>query len=335
MTPALLTRMCSGPVQPSVKARTVSRSSRSSRAAVTCSLPVVVTMSAAVRSAAARSRAATRDGRAGRREGAGGLHADSRRRPGDDGGPPGQVDALDHLERRAPRVERRGDAHVVLSSIVTIRLVSYRSRGNRPVGHHDGGRLGRMPPTVVVTGATDGLGRALALRLAERRAPARPARAPRAPGRVRRGRHRPHHRRRAAPHGRRRPGRAGPGRAAGRRSCARCRVDVLVNNAGIGSGVPDGRERRTSVDGHELRFAVNYLSGFLLTELLADHSPRLRGRACRLARRPRRLARPAAPRLRRPHARARLLRRPRLRPEQARPDHGRRSSWRAVSRPRS
>ena len=53
-------------------------------------------------------------------------------------------------------------------------------------------------------------------------------------------------------------------------------VDVLVNNAGIGSGVPDGRERRTSADGHELRFAVNYLSGFLLTELLADS---LRARA--------------------------------------------------------
>src|SRR6266487_1621147 len=32
---------------------------------------------------------------------------------------------------------------------------------------------------------------------------------------------------------------------------------------------PDGRERRVSADGHELRFAVNYLAGFLLTlELL-------------------------------------------------------------------
>lgn len=47
------------------------------------------------------------------------------------------------------------------------------------------------------------------------------------------------------------------------------RLDVLVSNAGIGSGMPDGRERRTSVDGHELRFAVNHLAGFLLTlELL-------------------------------------------------------------------
>ncbi|MBO0829750.1 MAG: SDR family NAD(P)-dependent oxidoreductase [Streptosporangiales bacterium] len=43
------------------------------------------------------------------------------------------------------------------------------------------------------------------------------------------------------------------------------RLDVLVNNAGIGSGEPDGRERRTSADGHELRFAVNHLAGFLLT----------------------------------------------------------------------
>jgi NAD(P)-dependent dehydrogenase (short-subunit alcohol dehydrogenase family) len=47
------------------------------------------------------------------------------------------------------------------------------------------------------------------------------------------------------------------------------RLDVFVSNAGIGSGEPDGRSRRTSADGYELRFAVNYLAGFLLTlELL-------------------------------------------------------------------
>jgi NAD(P)-dependent dehydrogenase (short-subunit alcohol dehydrogenase family) len=44
------------------------------------------------------------------------------------------------------------------------------------------------------------------------------------------------------------------------------RLDVLVNNAGIGAGHGGGRE--VSVDGHELRFAVNYLAPFLLTRLL-------------------------------------------------------------------
>ena len=39
-------------------------------------------------------------------------------------------------------------------------------------------------------------------------------------------------------------------------------LDVFVSNAGIGSGAPDGRERQVSADGHELRFAVNYLAGF-------------------------------------------------------------------------
>jgi NAD(P)-dependent dehydrogenase (short-subunit alcohol dehydrogenase family) len=43
------------------------------------------------------------------------------------------------------------------------------------------------------------------------------------------------------------------------------RLDVLVNNAGIGSGEPDGRTRRLSANGYELRFAVNYLAGFDLT----------------------------------------------------------------------
>jgi NAD(P)-dependent dehydrogenase (short-subunit alcohol dehydrogenase family) len=43
------------------------------------------------------------------------------------------------------------------------------------------------------------------------------------------------------------------------------RIDVLINNAGIGF-LPD--ERALSADGHELRFAVNYLAGFLLTHLL-------------------------------------------------------------------
>jgi len=45
------------------------------------------------------------------------------------------------------------------------------------------------------------------------------------------------------------------------------RLDLLINNAGIGTGGPQGT-RETSADGYELRFAVNYLSGFLLTYLL-------------------------------------------------------------------
>jgi NAD(P)-dependent dehydrogenase (short-subunit alcohol dehydrogenase family) len=49
------------------------------------------------------------------------------------------------------------------------------------------------------------------------------------------------------------------------------RLHALVNNAGIGPSVPAGG-RSLSNDGIELRFAVNYLSGFLLTRLLV---PRL------------------------------------------------------------
>lgn len=45
------------------------------------------------------------------------------------------------------------------------------------------------------------------------------------------------------------------------------RLDVFVSNAGIGSQ-NDGPQRQESRDGHELRFAVNYLSGFLLAHLL-------------------------------------------------------------------
>jgi NAD(P)-dependent dehydrogenase (short-subunit alcohol dehydrogenase family) len=43
------------------------------------------------------------------------------------------------------------------------------------------------------------------------------------------------------------------------------RLELLVNNAGIGTA---GSGRQLSADGHELRFAVNYLSHFLLTNLL-------------------------------------------------------------------
>ena len=45
------------------------------------------------------------------------------------------------------------------------------------------------------------------------------------------------------------------------------RLDVFISNAGIGSQ-NQGPQRQTSVDGYELRFAVNYLSGFLIAHLL-------------------------------------------------------------------
>jgi NAD(P)-dependent dehydrogenase (short-subunit alcohol dehydrogenase family) len=45
-------------------------------------------------------------------------------------------------------------------------------------------------------------------------------------------------------------------------------LHVLINNAGIGGGPRGNRMRELSRDGHEMRFAVNYLSHFLLTRRL-------------------------------------------------------------------
>ena len=46
------------------------------------------------------------------------------------------------------------------------------------------------------------------------------------------------------------------------------RIGTLVNNAGIGFTSNGDDRRMESRDGHELRFAVNYLAGYLLTRLL-------------------------------------------------------------------
>ena len=54
-------------------------------------------------------------------------------------------------------------------------------------------------------------------------------------------------------------------------------LHLLINNAGIGPGKRNEQHRETSKDGHELRFAVNYLAPFLLTSelipLLASSAP--------------------------------------------------------------
>ena len=127
-----------------------------------------------------------------------------------------------------------------------------------------------MPdPTILVTGATDGIGRLTALRLAETGAT-------------------------LLLHGRT-SGRvdavvtearetAGDERVHGvvadfaalaavrdmaaRITAAHPRLDVLINNAGVGLGGRSGVPRELSRDGHELRFQVNYLAPILLTRRL-------------------------------------------------------------------
>ena len=46
------------------------------------------------------------------------------------------------------------------------------------------------------------------------------------------------------------------------------RIDILINNVGIGTGKSGNNLRELSKEGFELRFAVNYLSHVLLTEKL-------------------------------------------------------------------
>lgn len=49
---------------------------------------------------------------------------------------------------------------------------------------------------------------------------------------------------------------------------AHATLHVLINNAAVGGGPKGSHQRELSKDGYELRFAVNYLSHFLLTQKL-------------------------------------------------------------------
>src|SRR4051794_36648166 len=118
-------------------------------------------------------------------------------------------------------------------------------------------RFAAMRPTVLITGATDGLGRAVAERLAADGATL-----------LLHGRD---ERKLAAVGGDARTFRADLSSLDEVRALAdevaasTDELHVLINNAGIGSGKPDLTTRQASRDGHELRFAVNYLAGFVLT----------------------------------------------------------------------
>jgi phosphoglycerate dehydrogenase-like enzyme/NAD(P)-dependent dehydrogenase (short-subunit alcohol dehydrogenase family) len=166
----------------------------------------------------------------------------------------GADDAMEELgvasATQALRVLRGLPSHRVLNPEVLPRLAERRRLGER---------------VVLVTGATDGLGRAVAERLAAAgltvhlhgRDPEKLDRAVReiaaATGNERLVTHR-----------------ADLASLAQVRSLARGveestgALHVLVSNAGIGSSKPDLPTRQLSEDGYELRFAVNYLAGFLL-----------------------------------------------------------------------
>jgi NAD(P)-dependent dehydrogenase (short-subunit alcohol dehydrogenase family) len=125
--------------------------------------------------------------------------------------------------------------------------------------------------TILITGATDGLGRALALELASAGANLL------VHGRDEtRGRQAIVELEAAAGGGKVHWLRADLSsleevRALARRVAAEWeRLDVLVNNAGIGTTLPGEGRRLESEDGYELRFAVNYLAGYLLTRMLLE-----------------------------------------------------------------
>ena len=171
--------------------------------------------------------------------------------------------------------------------------------------------------TVLVTGSTDGVGRYVAARLAAAGAKVlihgRDGGAGQGPCRRDRA-------------GRARRSRVLSGRsvvAGRRRGSSPTRCWPITSGSTSSSAMPasdrrtTGPQRQISADGHELRFAVNYLAGFLLAYRAAAAAQGERAVAHRQCR----LARPASDRFRRCHDHEGLQRQPRLRAEQAVADH--------------
>ena len=172
--------------------------------------------------------------------------------------------------------------------------------------------------TILITGATDGLGRALAAELAATGATAL------APWPRRRARLGETIEQIGAQTGNERlywhrADLASLAEVRGwpRRSRATTNVSTCSSTTRASAPTCPAAWRAESADGHELRFAVNYLAGFLLTAAAAARARALGAGPDRQ----RRVGRPGADRLRRRDARALLQRRPGLLPEQARAGH--------------
>src|SRR5262249_32279498 len=135
----------------------------------------------------------------------------------------------------------------------------------------DGGSLMRLSPesTILVTGATDGLGKAVATELAMSGASVLLHGRDDVRGHETLSEIRAKTGRKSVSWHRADLASLREVRALAEKVAAeRERLDVLVNNAGIGTTLPGEGRRLESKDGLELRFAVNYLAPFLLTRLL-------------------------------------------------------------------
>lgn len=180
-------------------------------------------------------------------------------------------------KHKTPRsIERRnvliGGAAVIASLLPKSgQALLVTAQGDAPTNSNGGGYVPKLldGKTVLITGATDGLGKAVAVKLAEMGAVVLLHGRDDARGEA------------LAEHIRKHTDGCGKFYRADLSSLNEVRklaetirrdnrrLDVLINNAGIGStGVNGCPDREVSADGYELRFAVNYLAGYALTRQL-------------------------------------------------------------------